>query len=167
MDRAKAVELLEQLITIAPDNDQYHFTLGAVYDELKQKERCIRHMQKAIALNPENAAALNYLGYTWAEQGVHLDEAEQLILRALAIEPNDGFYIDSLGWVYYQRGEYMEAIQHLERAVELVDADPTLIEHLGDAYSKIGRHRRRLPRLPGSHEKWPPKKRNSIVCGQS
>lgn len=97
-------------------------------------------MQKAIVLNPENAAALNYLGYTWAEQGVHLDEAEQLIHRALAIEPNDGFYIDSLGWVYYQRGEYMEAIQHLERAVELVDTDPTLIEHLGDAYSKIGRN---------------------------
>ena len=79
-----------------------------------------------MPLNPENAAALNYLGYTWAEQGIHLDEAEQLILRALAIEPNDGFYIDSLGWVYYQRGEYMQAIQHLERAVELGRCRPHL-----------------------------------------
>jgi Flp pilus assembly protein TadD len=96
-------------------------------------------MQKAIALNPENAAALNYLGYTWAEQGAQLDEAENLIRRALKIEPNDGFYVDSLGWVYYQRGDYVKAIEHLERAVELVGDDPTIIEHLGDAYGKAGR----------------------------
>jgi Flp pilus assembly protein TadD len=99
----------------------------------------MEHMQKAIDLNPENAAALNYLGYTWAEMGVRLDEAENLIRRALKIEPNDGFYIDSLGWVYYQRGEYGKAVEELERAVELTIDDPTIIEHLADAYEKAGK----------------------------
>ena len=89
-------------------------------------------MKKAIEINPKNAPALNYLGYTWAEMGVQLDEAEDLIARALKIAPNDGFYIDSLGWVYYQKGDYV-------RAVELTVDDPTIIEHLGDAYEKTGR----------------------------
>ena len=126
-------------LVLAPHNDRYHFALGAIYDELEQDELCIQHMRKAIKLTPNNAAALKYLGYTRAEQGIMLDDAEQLIRRALAIEPNEGFYIDSLGWVYYQRGDYSKAIEHLERAVELIDADPTLIEHLGDAYTKLGR----------------------------
>ncbi len=96
-------------------------------------------MQRAIELNPDNAPALNYLGYTYAEQGVKLDEAESLIRRALAISPNDGFYLDSLGWVSYQRGDYVTAIEYLERAVTLAGDDPTISEHLGDAYLKAGR----------------------------
>jgi Flp pilus assembly protein TadD len=92
-------------------------------------------------MNPHNAAALNYLGYTYAEQGNRLDEAERLIRRALAIEPNDGFYIDSLAWVYYQRGDYQRAVEQLEHAIELAGEDPTVTEHLGDAYEKTGRPR--------------------------
>jgi tetratricopeptide (TPR) repeat protein len=138
-NRPRAIEILQKMISLSPGNDQYHFTLGAVYDELKDKQNCILHMQKAIELNPENAAALNYLGYTWAEQGIKLDDAEGLIRRAIKVEPNDGFYVDSLGWVYYQRGDYVKAVEHLERAVELVGDDPTIIEHLGDAYEKAGR----------------------------
>ena len=79
------------------------------------------------------------MGYTGAEMGVRLEEAEGLILRALKIEPNDGFYIDSLGWVYYQKGDYHRAVEQLERAVELATDDPTIIEHLGDAYEKVGK----------------------------
>ena len=95
-------------------------------------------MQRAIALNPQNAAALNYLGYTYAELGERLDEAEKLIRRALAIEPDDGYFIDSLGWVYYQRGDYQKAVDQLERAIERAGDDPTVTEHLGDAYEKLG-----------------------------
>jgi tetratricopeptide (TPR) repeat protein len=138
-DRKKAIEILERIVALVPNSDRYHFTLGAVYDEAKDKERCIAHMQKAIELNPNNAAALNYLGYTWAEQGINLDDAENLIRRALDLAPDDGFYVDSLGWVYYQRGAYEDAVEHLERAVELAGDDPTIMEHLGDAYDKTGR----------------------------
>jgi Flp pilus assembly protein TadD len=96
----------------------------------------MQQMERAIALNPRNAAALNYLGYSYAEMGVRLDEAESLIRRALALDPDDGFYVDSLGWVYYQRGDYRRAVEQLERAVELAGDDPTVAEHLGDAYER-------------------------------
>ncbi|MGH7877939.1 MAG: tetratricopeptide repeat protein, partial [Candidatus Binataceae bacterium] len=105
----------------------------------KQKELGVAEMRQAIALNPKNAAALNYLGYTYAESGARLDEAEKLVKRALALEPEDGFYIDSLGWVYYQKGDYRKAVEELERAVNLTGSDPTITEHLGDAYAKAGK----------------------------
>ena len=103
-----------------PKLNQAQFQLGARYDETKNKEKSIASMKKAIELNPQNAAALNYLGYTWAEMGVQLDDAEALIQRALKIEPNDGFFIDSLGWVYYQKGDYSRAVEQLERAVTIL-----------------------------------------------
>jgi tetratricopeptide (TPR) repeat protein len=78
--------------------------------------------------------------------GERLEEAEDLILRALKIAPDDGFYIDSLGWVYYQRGDYQRAVEQLERAVEITVDDPTIIEHLGDAYQKVGKPDRALAR---------------------
>ena len=137
---------MEQVITLDPKSDQAHFQLGALYDENKNKEKTIASMRKAIELNPKNAAALNYLGYTWAEMGERLDEAEELIARALKIAPDDGFFIDSLGWVYYQKGDYPKAVEQLERAVEITVDDPTIIEHLGDAYLKVGKPDRALPR---------------------
>jgi tetratricopeptide (TPR) repeat protein len=127
------------VIVLDSRNDQAHFQLGALYDENKNKEKSIANMKRAIEINPQNAAALNYLGYTWAEMGIQLDEAEILIQRALKIEPNDGFYIDSLGWVYYQKGDYNKAVEFLERAVEITVDDPTIIEHLGDAYEKTSK----------------------------
>lgn len=129
------------MVELQPRDDKFHFTLGALYDENRQKDLSAAEMRKAIALNPSNAPALNYLGYSYAEAGKHLDEAETLIKRALDIEPEDGFYIDSLGWVYYQRGQYQKAIDQLERAVNLTSSDPTITEHLGDAYRKIGKYR--------------------------
>jgi tetratricopeptide (TPR) repeat protein len=79
---------------------------------------------------------LNYIGYTYAEQGIRLDEAMELIRRALKIKPDSGYIIDSLGWVYYQKGLYDEALKYLLEAAKLVPNDPTIVEHLGDVYYK-------------------------------
>lgn len=136
---SEAVALGERLVEKAPNNDRYHFMLGALYDEAGDRRRALDQMREAIELNPENAAALNYLGYSYAEAGQKLEEAEELVKRALAVDPNDGFYIDSLGWVFYQRGKYPQAVEQLERAVELTGDDPTINEHLADAYRKVGR----------------------------
>ena len=130
-DYADAIALAQKMVQLQPRDDKFHFTLGALYDENRQKELSAVEMRKAIELNPSNAPALNYLGYSYAEAGKHLDEAEKLIKRALDIEPEDGFYIDSLGWVYYQRGQYQKAVDQLERAVNLTSSDPTITEHLG------------------------------------
>jgi tetratricopeptide (TPR) repeat protein len=140
-DYSDAIALAQKMVRLSPRDDKFHFTLGALYDEHKQKTQGVAEMREAILLNPKNAAALNYLGYTYAESGTRLNEAENLIKRALLIEPEDGFYVDSLGWVYYQKGDYRRAVDELERAVNLTGSDPTITEHLGDAYAKSGKTR--------------------------
>jgi len=138
-DYPAAIDLARKMVAADPKNDKFHFTLGAALDQNKQRDEGMAEMKKAIELNPANAQALNYLGYSYAEQGTNLVEAEKLIKRALDIEPEDGFYVDSLGWVYYQKGDYKKAVEQLEKAVNLTGSDPTITEHLGDAYRKLGK----------------------------
>ncbi|MFP3999154.1 MAG: tetratricopeptide repeat protein, partial [Desulfobacterales bacterium] len=86
---------------------------------------------------PENADALNYLGYTFADRGIRLDEAESLIRRALDIEPENGYILDSMGWLYYRKGDYKRARIYIENALEKVPDDPVILEHMGDVYLKL------------------------------
>ena len=94
-------------------------------------------MRKVIAIDPKHSNALNYLGYTYADLGQNLDEAEQLIKEALKYKPDDGYITDSLGWVYYKKGDFEKALQYLQKAVEIVPDDPIMLEHLGDIYLKL------------------------------
>jgi len=94
---------------------------------------------KALELEPDQPYVLNYLGYSWLEQGINYDAALSMIERAVEQRPNDGFIVDSLGWAFYRLGRYDEAVEHLERAVELDPHDPTINDHLGDAFWKVGR----------------------------
>ena len=96
-------------------------------------------LKKALELFPEQPQVLNYLGYSWIDQGVNLDEGMRMIRRAVEQKPEDGYIIDSLGWAHYRLGNYEEAAKHLERAVELKPEDPTINDHLGDVYWRIGR----------------------------
>jgi tetratricopeptide (TPR) repeat protein len=96
-------------------------------------------MKKALDLYPEQPLVLNYLGYSWIDQGVHLDEGMDMIRRAVEQRPDDGYIVDSLGWAYFRTGNYDEAVKNLERAVELKPEDPTINDHLGDAYWRVGR----------------------------
>ena len=82
---------------------------------------------------------LNYLGYSWVDQGMNLDEGIEMIRKAVELRPNDGYIVDSLGWAHYRLGEYEEAVTELERAVSLRPEDPVIHDHLGDAYWKTGR----------------------------
>jgi Flp pilus assembly protein TadD len=95
-------------------------------------------MKELIELNPQHADALNFVGYSFAERGVNLDEAESLIRKALAISPNKGYILDSLGWVYYKKGRYAEAVKLLKEAAALQSDDPAVLEHLGDVYRDMG-----------------------------
>src|SRR5258708_35429080 len=88
---------------------------------------------------PEQPQVLNYLGYSWIDQGINLDEGMRMIRRAVEQRPDDGYIVDSLGWAYFRTGNYDEAVKNLERAVELKPDDPTINDHLGDAYAKVGR----------------------------
>jgi len=112
------------------------FRLGVLLDKKGDKEASIQQMQKILEIDPNHADSLNYIGYTYAEQGIRLDEALTLIKRALGIRPDSGYIIDSLGWVYYKKGAYDKAVHYLEKAAALAADDPTINEHLGDAYFK-------------------------------
>ena len=132
----KAIQMLNKGLLLYPENADMLFRSGIVQDKWGNKDQSIRIMQQVIELEPENATALNYLGYTYADLGIKLNVAETLIKKAMALNPDDGYITDSLGWVYYQKGDYTQAIEYLERAVELSSHDPVVAEHLGDAYQK-------------------------------
>lgn len=97
--------------------------------------------RKALDLSPEQPNVLNYLGYTYVERRENLDEALNMIERAVAARPDSGYIVDSLGWVLFRLGRYDEAVEHMERAVELMPVDPILNDHLGDTYWAVGRKR--------------------------
>jgi tetratricopeptide (TPR) repeat protein len=93
----------------------------------------------ALKLNPEQPQVLNYLGYSLVEKNKDLDEALDMIQRAVAASPDSGYIVDSLGWVLYRLGRYEEAVPHMEHAAELMAIDPVVNDHLGDVYWAVGR----------------------------
>jgi tetratricopeptide (TPR) repeat protein len=112
---------------------------GICYERAKQWSKAEDDLKTALTLFPDQPHVLNYLGYSWIDQGVNLDEGMRMIRRAVEQRPDDGYIVDSLGWAYYRLGNMEEAVKHLERAVELKPDDPTINDHLGDAYWKTGR----------------------------
>jgi tetratricopeptide (TPR) repeat protein len=136
---ARSVPYLERLTAQQEPPLQAVFWLGAAYERTGQRSRAEDAFQRYLKAEPDSAPALNYLGYMWAEHGENLEEALQLVQRAVALDPDNGAYLDSLGWAYFQLGNYEEARAHLERAVELVGEDAVVLEHLGDLYSALGK----------------------------
>ena len=112
---------------------------GICYERSHQWPPAEADMKKALELFPDQPLVLNYLGYSWVDQGVHMDEGMDMIRRAVEQRPDDGYIVDSLGWAYFRTGNYDEAVKNLERAVELKPEDPTINDHLGDAYWRVGR----------------------------
>ena len=115
-------------------------SLGIAYEHIGEDKLAEDNLRKAIMLNPEDAYALNYLGYWFADEGRHLDEAFQLIERAVTLRPQNGFFADSLGWVHYRKGQFDQALDWLERAFRLEPSDPVIGDHLGDVYWQLGRY---------------------------
>jgi tetratricopeptide (TPR) repeat protein len=120
-------------------NSVWYYYRGICEERAKQWDKAEADMKKALELQPDQPHVLNYLGYSWIDQGVHLDEAMKMIKRAVDQRPDDGYIVDSLGWAYYRIGNYDEAVKNLERAVDLKPEDPTINDHLGDAYWRVGR----------------------------
>jgi tetratricopeptide (TPR) repeat protein len=116
----------------------YYFR-GICYERSKQWAKAETDLKKSLDLFPDQPHVLNYLGYSWVDQGINLDEGMRMIKRAVEQRADDGYIVDSLGWAYYRLGNYEEAVKHLDRAVELKPEDPTINDHLGDAYWRVGR----------------------------
>ncbi|WP_193185099.1 tetratricopeptide repeat protein [Nisaea sediminum] len=129
----------EKLGPAANDDWTLYYTRGIALERAKRWERAEADFLKALELSPEQPYVMNYLGYSWVEQGINLKEAQSLIERAVRQRPNDGYIVDSLGWVLYRTGQHREAVTHLERAVQLRPGDAVINDHLGDAYWRVGR----------------------------
>lgn len=129
--------------TIGDDADRSHWNIffqrGIAYERLDDWETAEPNFLKSLELFPNQPQVLNYLGYSWVDMNLNLDEGMEMIEQAVALRPNDGYIVDSLGWAHYRLGDYEAAVQELERAVELRPADATINDHLGDAYWRVGR----------------------------
>jgi tetratricopeptide (TPR) repeat protein len=150
--------LLERMLDENPDDDEVLYQLGVLYGVAKKTDRALYYMQQVLERNPDNAQALNYIGYTWVERGENLDEAERMIKHAVRLSPDDGYIADSLAWVYYMRARPLmggerqsegvallrQAVEQLDIAVELTGGDPVVSEHLGDVYLLLDEDERAL-----------------------
>jgi tetratricopeptide (TPR) repeat protein len=130
----EAINVLLRALSNRPREESLLYALGEVYEKSGDYESAVAQMHLVLTLNPEHAEALNFIGYTYAERGVKLDEAEKLVGQALQLRPDNGYFMDSLGWVYFKKGDYHRAVETLEKAEQLSGPEATILEHLGDAY---------------------------------
>jgi tetratricopeptide (TPR) repeat protein len=138
-DEAKVLDEAEKVASTPKEKETVFFTRGAMYERQKKVEPAEAEFRKVLASNPEHFGALNYLGYMLVDHKIRLDEATQMIKKALDGDPENGAYLDSLGWAYYQQGKFEEAEGLLSRAIERIGADGTVHDHLGDVYLKLGK----------------------------
>jgi len=133
----KAIDTLEEAKKYDVKNTEILYQIGVLYEKIGDSDKAVESMQEVIKIDPDHANALNFIGYTWADRGVNLDKAEEMIKKALQKKPEDGYIIDSMGWVYYRKGDFKKALEEIKRAHEKLPDDPTIAEHLADVYIKL------------------------------
>ena len=140
-----AAEAYTEAITRAGPPQRFHWTLyyfrGIAHERVDEWPSAEADFLTALELEPDQPFVLNYLAYSWVEQKTNLEQAEEMLIKAVDRRPRDGYIVDSLGWVYYRLERFEEAVSYLERAIELRPQDPTINDHLGDAYWRVGRKR--------------------------
>lgn len=142
-DFADCANTYTKAIDTVPNPEKSNWVMfyfrGICYERSHKWPLAEADMKKALELYPDQPLVLNYLGYSWVDKGVHLEQGMDMIRKAVEQRPDDGYIVDSLGWAYFHTGNYDEAVKNLERAVELKPEDPTINDHLGDAYWRVGR----------------------------
>ncbi len=142
-DWVTAAEDYGRAIDRLPDFQQRHWSLfyarGIAYEQSKQWPLAEADLIKSLELQPDHPQVLNYLAYSWVDRNENLEQAKDMLIKAVSLRPRDGFIVDSLGWLYYRLGDYDDAVTQLEKAVSLEAADPTITDHLADAYWRVGR----------------------------
>ncbi len=132
-------KILNKLSPLPPKYWYILYARGMSYERLGKFKKSDEDLLKALEFQPNEPYLLNYLGYSWADRDMKLDQSLELIKQAHNLRPNDGYIADSLGWVYFKLGNFEDAVKYLERAVELLPYDATINDHLGDAYWRNGR----------------------------
>ncbi len=155
---ADAEAATKQALDLTPDPDdqvRVLFLLGSIYEREKRFDQAEEQFKKVLAADPLNSAAANYLGYMLADRGVRLEESVKYIQLALQTDPNNGAYLDSLGWAYYKMNKLDLAALNLEKAVKLIANDPTIHEHLGHVYLRMGKKKQAEQEWERALADWP------------
>ena len=153
-EEAKALDEAEAVSTTKPEKQGVQFARGAMFEKQKNFELAEAEFRKVLASDPDNAGALNYLGYMLADRNIRLDEANKLISRAVELEPGNGAYLDSLGWVQFRQNNLDQAEVSLRQALDKIGTDPTVHDHLGDVYMKEGKVREAIQQWQASLKEW-------------
>ena len=135
----EAVKVLQEAQAKFPGDTTIGFELGAVLDKQKKFADAEAAFRQVLMLEPDNAPALNYIGYMLAERGERLNESVDLLKKALQIEPDNGSYLDSLGWAYYKSDKLPLALDNLQRAADQLKANSVIQDHYGDVLFKLSR----------------------------
>lgn len=143
-DHAQAEKVLFEGLGVLPKSTELLYSLGVLYEKTGRFDEGIERMRQILAIDPDHADALNFIGYSYADRNIRLEEAERLINRALQLKPGNAYIIDSLGWVYFRQNRLDQAIELLQEAVRLQPEDVAISEHLGDAYAAKGQFREAL-----------------------
>ena len=151
---AKALDSAEKLAQNEDDRVNVWFLRGAMYERMKNVESAEVEFQKVLKVDPDNAGALNYIGYMLADRNMRLEEALKFIQKALDKDPENGAYLDSLGWAYYRLGRYPEAEDSLRRAVDKTPRDPTVHDHYADTLLKENKLKEAVAQLQVSVKEW-------------
>jgi tetratricopeptide (TPR) repeat protein len=135
-----AVKILQDAQSKFPGDTTIGFELGAVFDKQKKFSDAESAFRQVLSKEPDNAPALNYLGYMLAERGERLTESVDFLKKALAIEPENGSYLDSLGWAYYKSDKLDLAAENLRRAADQLKANSVIQDHYGDVLFKLSKY---------------------------
>ncbi|MEI7589732.1 MAG: tetratricopeptide repeat protein [Deltaproteobacteria bacterium] len=130
--------IIKRGIDSYPNSVDLLYALGALLEATNRWQDAIVVMHKILKIDANNSNAMNFIGYLYANRGIHLDVAEQLITQALQQQPNSPHFLDSMGWVLFKQKKYTKSIPYLERARDLLP-DSLVLEHLAEAYLKAGR----------------------------
>ncbi len=137
-DHEASENIFKQALSIHPNNDDLFYEFALFLYRWDKIIRALTIMKKVIALNPDHAKALNFIGFTWADRDENLEQALEYIKRAVYLKPENGYIRDSLGWVYFRLGYLDKARKELEKALELAPDTPEILEHLGEVYLESG-----------------------------
>ena len=153
-EMSKALDAAEKLSQDKAAKATVLFMRGSMFEREKKYDQAEKMFRQVLETDPSNASALNYLGYMLADQNIRLQEAQDLVNRAVRIEPNNYAFLDSLGWVYYRLNRLDEAERHLTRSLQLMSKDPTIHDHLGDVYFKEGKLKEAISQWQSSLKEW-------------
>jgi tetratricopeptide (TPR) repeat protein len=143
-DYTHAEKVLRDGLDVLPKSMEILYSIGLLYEKTGRFEDGIKHMRQILAIDPDHADALNFIGYSYADRNIRLDEAEELIKKAMQLKPGNAYIIDSLGWVYFRQNRMERAIELLMEAIRLQPDDVAISEHLGDAYVQNGQFKEAL-----------------------